>query len=135
MWHPAGQEQPDFIHKLKIAGEEADDTIFRSEIPDESGMFHSQDLQPLKTEVNELVSIIVAGIKTAKKSTPPGSQTAKGKPEIVNPLFLHFPDRIQHGPVHPFHHGHHFVCELRHGRYAADLFSFGLEFFNGFDRK
>jgi len=59
----------DFINKLKIVEEETDETIFWLELIEETGIFHPEQLNPLKTEANELLSIIVASIKTVRQNT------------------------------------------------------------------
>ncbi|MEI7726136.1 MAG: four helix bundle protein [Bacteroidota bacterium] len=61
----------DFVNKLKIVEEEADETLFWLELIEETKIFKSQKLLPLKTETNEILSIIVASIKTSKKRTMP----------------------------------------------------------------
>jgi four helix bundle protein len=58
----------DFINKLKIVEEETDETIFWLELIEESGMFSQKKLLPIKTEAGEILSIIVASIKTARKN-------------------------------------------------------------------
>ena len=61
----------DFINKLKIVEEEADETIFWLEMIDELGYFHSKKIEPIKIEANELFSIVVASIKTARNNQKP----------------------------------------------------------------
>jgi four helix bundle protein len=61
----------DFINKLKIAEEEADETIFWLELFEESGIFSSEKILPLKTEAHEILAIIVTSIKTARKNNKP----------------------------------------------------------------
>ena len=56
----------DFINKLKIVEEEADETQYWLEILEESNLVHSGRIENLKKEVNEIVSIVVASIKTAR---------------------------------------------------------------------
>ncbi len=56
----------DFINKLKIIEEETAETIFWLELLNESGLFETNKITPLKTEANEILSIIVASIKTIK---------------------------------------------------------------------
>ena len=56
----------DFINKLKIIEEETAETIFWLELLDESGIFETTKIAPLKTEANEILAIIVASIKTIK---------------------------------------------------------------------
>ena len=56
----------DFINKLKMVEEEADETQYWLEILEESNLVHSGRIENLKKEVNEIVSIVVASIKTAR---------------------------------------------------------------------
>jgi four helix bundle protein len=60
---------PDFINKLKIVEEEADETIFWLEMLEESGLISSNKLDPLKVETNEILSIVVASVNTAKNKS------------------------------------------------------------------
>lgn len=55
----------DMISKLKIVEEEADEAGFWLEIFEESG-YASESLSPLKQESYELLSIVVASIKTLR---------------------------------------------------------------------
>ena len=57
----------DFINKLKIVEEEADETTYWLELLEESGLKSSEDLKQIKSEAHELISIFVAAIKTTKK--------------------------------------------------------------------
>jgi four helix bundle protein len=57
---------PDFISKLKIVEEEADETIYWIEILEESNLVSPDRLSIIKKETNEILSIIVASIKTLK---------------------------------------------------------------------
>ncbi len=61
----------DFVNKLKIVEEEADETLFWLELIEETNMFKSEKLVPLKAETNEILSMIVASIKTIKKRPMP----------------------------------------------------------------
>jgi len=56
----------DFINKLKIVEEETDETIYWLEIIEESKMLPLENLKFLKSETNEILSIIVASIKTLR---------------------------------------------------------------------
>lgn len=58
---------PDFINKLKIVEEEADESLYWIEILEESDMIKSEKLISTKKELNEIISIIVASIKTLKQ--------------------------------------------------------------------
>ncbi|MBS1762246.1 MAG: four helix bundle protein [Bacteroidetes bacterium] len=55
----------DFIYKLKIVEEEADETQYWLEILEESKLITPARIEKLKIEVNEIVSIVVASIRTA----------------------------------------------------------------------
>src|SRR5271168_5243451 len=57
---------PDFISKLGIVLEEADETLFWLELLIESGATKTADAAPLLREANELVCIFVASLRTAK---------------------------------------------------------------------
>ena len=57
----------DFIHKLKIVEEEADESMFWLEILLEIDANNSPEIKKLIKESDELVAITVASIKTARK--------------------------------------------------------------------
>ena len=57
----------EFISKLSIVEEEADETLFWLEIIYEMKTFKSIALGSLMKESNEIIAIIVASIKTARK--------------------------------------------------------------------
>ncbi|HEX8236329.1 MAG TPA: four helix bundle protein [Abditibacteriaceae bacterium] len=59
----------DFIAKMKIVEEEADESIYWMELLQEGGVARSERLQPLLTEGNEIVAIVVASIKTKRAQT------------------------------------------------------------------
>ena len=61
-----GKSTADFINKIIICEEEADETIYWLELIEESGLGVSQLIAPLKTEANELTAIFTAIGKTAK---------------------------------------------------------------------
>ena len=54
----------DFINKMRIVEEEADETAYWLEIIEESDLLKSDALRELKREVNELVAMVVASIRT-----------------------------------------------------------------------
>ncbi len=58
----------DFINKLKIVEEELDETLYWIELIEDSGLIESKLLQNLKSDGNELLSIIVSSIITARKN-------------------------------------------------------------------
>jgi four helix bundle protein len=57
---------PDFVSKLGVVLEEADETLFWLELLVESGAVRPEKAAPLLREANELVSIFVASLRTAK---------------------------------------------------------------------
>jgi four helix bundle protein len=61
-----GRSKADFISKLGIVLEEADETCYWMEILMETEIVKEKLLAPLLQEANELVSIFVASVKTAK---------------------------------------------------------------------
>jgi len=65
-----GKSDADFLNKLKIVDEEADETLFWLEfIQDLETECDKKELEFLMKEANELVSIFSAGIKTLKSRT------------------------------------------------------------------
>ncbi len=58
----------DFIAKLSIVEEEADESVYWMEILEELGMKQDQELQRLKDEANQLIAIVVASKKTAREN-------------------------------------------------------------------
>jgi four helix bundle protein len=62
---------PDFIYKLKIVEEEADETLFWLEMLEESELVMPERVTAIKKETNEIISIIVASIKTLRNKKNP----------------------------------------------------------------
>lgn len=83
----------EFISKMGIVIEEADETLFWLEMIDESGIMiddlglgnkitnHQSEIMNLKTEANELVSIFVASAKTVKARLNQQSKISNQKSE------------------------------------------------------
>ena len=63
----------DFIAKMGIVEEEADETLFWLELPEESDLVTAAKLTAIKQEANELIAITVASIKTARRNRAPES--------------------------------------------------------------
>lgn len=63
-----GRSKAEFIAKLGIVEEEADETLYWLEIIVESELSDSKIIDPLWKEGNELLSIFIAMIKTAKNN-------------------------------------------------------------------
>ncbi|WP_439698686.1 four helix bundle protein [Mucilaginibacter sp. AW1-7] len=57
----------DFINKIIIVEEEADESIYWLELMEESGLVDSNSILALKKEANELTAIFTAIGKTAKE--------------------------------------------------------------------
>src|ERR1700710_754592 len=61
-----GKSTADFINKIIIVEEEADEFLYWMEVMEESGLVNSSDLVTLKKEADELTAIFTAIGKTAK---------------------------------------------------------------------
>ena len=57
----------DMISRLSIAEEEADETIYWIELLVDAGFVEAKRVQPLKDEVDEIVAMTVASIKTLRR--------------------------------------------------------------------
>ena len=62
-----GKSRADFIHKLAIVEEEADESGYWLELLVESGIVPPAKLADLMRECDEITAIIVASIRTAKR--------------------------------------------------------------------
>jgi four helix bundle protein len=62
-----GRSKAEFIAKLGIVIEEADECGYWLELLVDSGLMPKEKLDPLLTEANELTAIFVASIKTLKR--------------------------------------------------------------------
>jgi four helix bundle protein len=58
----------DFIAKMGIVEEEADETLFWLELLEESNLILATKLTAIKQEADELIAITVASIKTARRN-------------------------------------------------------------------
>ena len=63
-----GRSTAEFISKMGIVEEEADESLFWMELLIESGIVKTSKLKPLMEETNEILAITVSSIKTARKS-------------------------------------------------------------------
>jgi four helix bundle protein len=68
----------DFIAKMGIVEEEADETLFWLELLEESELVTAAKLTAIKQEANELIAITVTSIKTARRNR--GSNSALRTP-------------------------------------------------------
>jgi four helix bundle protein len=62
------QSRADFIYKLRIVEEEADEALFWLEMIGRAGILPSARLEPLISEGSEILAIIVSSIRTAKRN-------------------------------------------------------------------
>lgn len=69
-----GRSNSEFIAKLGIVEEEADETLFWLEVMVEAGVTKPDEARPLWQEANELLAITVAAIKTSR-TTPTVKRT------------------------------------------------------------
>lgn len=70
---------PDFINKLAIVEEEADESMYWIELLIESNQIKQKLVENLLNETNEILSIIVSAIKTSKEKRNPNSQIPNPK--------------------------------------------------------
>ena len=62
------RSRADFISKISVVTEEADETILWLELLVESGLIDSRLVQPLMNECEQLVKIFTASLATAKRN-------------------------------------------------------------------
>ena len=67
----SAESQADFVHKMKVCLKELRETFVCLKIIQRKGYFKETRLEPLLKENNELVSIFVKSIQTAKNNTLP----------------------------------------------------------------
>jgi four helix bundle protein len=63
------RSKADFLNKLAVAEEEADESVFWLELLIESGLVPLRRLEKLVAEANELTAILVASQRTIKRRT------------------------------------------------------------------
>jgi len=57
----------DFVYKMSIVEEEADEAIYWMELLSESGLVQEKDVVDLMDEANQILAMTVSSIKTARK--------------------------------------------------------------------
>jgi four helix bundle protein len=62
------RSKPDFVSKASIAIEEADESLYWMELLAEAGIIPQERLAALMKEVDEIVAILTASVKTARAS-------------------------------------------------------------------
>ncbi len=60
---------PDFVNKLKIVEEEGDESLYWMELLAESGALPPRRLAALMREGDEIVSIVVAALRTCRRQS------------------------------------------------------------------
>jgi four helix bundle protein len=68
------KSQADFIAKMGIVEEEADESIYWMEVLIESGLMPKERIEDLMDEADQLVSIFVTSINTARGNKRSGNQ-------------------------------------------------------------
>ena len=78
-----GKSRADVIHKLAIVEEEADESLYWMELLVESAIVSEKKLSSLTSEINEIVRMTVASIKTLRakgaRNVAGGSSNPKSK--------------------------------------------------------
>lgn len=74
----------DFISKLSIVEEEADECVYWIELLAESGIVHEHLVSDLTGEANQITAIMVKSIKTSKLRRIPKSQSSNRATESPN---------------------------------------------------
>jgi len=64
------RSKADFISKMGVVEEEADETIYWTELLAEAGIIERERLSSLTKETEEILSMVVASSKTLKKGRP-----------------------------------------------------------------
>ena len=70
----------EFRAKLGIVEEETDESLFWMELLVESGLVKQELLQPLMTECDEILSIVISAIKTSRTTAPSASNRSRKIP-------------------------------------------------------
>lgn len=63
------RSRADFISKMGIVEEESDEAMYWIDVLVELGLTPTKRVEQLRTEANEIISITVSSIKTARKGT------------------------------------------------------------------
>ena len=63
-----GKSRKDFINKLRIAAEEADESALWMELIIEDSILPEKQVSPLQAEASELTAIFLSSIKTARSN-------------------------------------------------------------------
>jgi four helix bundle protein len=63
-----GQSKADFVNKMSVALKEANETLYWLELLHETDYLDEKAFESLKADIKELLKILIASIKTAKRS-------------------------------------------------------------------
>jgi len=63
-----GRSKAEFIAKLGIVEEEADETLFWLEVIEEMNIYDPNSIDSLMQECDEIIAIMVSSVKTAKQT-------------------------------------------------------------------
>ena len=77
----------DFRSKMGIVEEEADETVFWLELISDRGHVKPARLAPILKEANEIVSMVVASIRTSRRKSDRRTYPANPQSAIRNPQF------------------------------------------------
>jgi four helix bundle protein len=61
------RSQADFVAKMGIVEEEYDESMYWMDLAVEAGIMNGRRIAKLRTEANEILSMVIASIKTARK--------------------------------------------------------------------
>lgn len=90
------RSQAEFVAKLGVVIEEADESVFWLELLGEGGIVPEHRLGELTVEANELVAIFVASQQTARRTSTKRSRN------VLAPPIARSPDqRLPRSPDHP----------------------------------
>lgn len=71
-----GRSKAEFVAKMGIVAEEADECVFWLELIRDGSMLHRDLVEPLRKEADELTAIFVASGRTAAQSRTPNQKSA-----------------------------------------------------------
>ena len=73
-----GRSKAEFVSKIGIVQEEADETVFWIELAADAGLVKEELVKDLVAEGREILAIIVASRKTAKRKAPVARRRTSG---------------------------------------------------------
>lgn len=72
------KSRADFISKMGTVEEEADESTYWMELMSEANLIREQQIHALFTEADELLSLVVSSINTAKRNQSSSTENTKG---------------------------------------------------------